>query len=175
MTLRCKFSPLGKPEIDSYNPGTILYEASSPNDTFITANVPILHGVYELMCCSGGGGQWCYIGCNQGSAGSFFKGVVYFAEDQVLEIQVGGGASTHAHNAYHTSIANCIFCKGGLSANSGCPGNSPAPTLMDGMQVVSIEINAGGWCGGWSLFPDSNFGAISHPGYLKLTYLRIEP
>ena len=26
MTIRCKFSPLGKPEVDPYAPGTVLYE-----------------------------------------------------------------------------------------------------------------------------------------------------
>lgn len=175
MTLRCKFSPLGKPEIDSYEPGTVLYEENPPNNTITKVDLPILHGVYELMCCSGGGGEWCYISCNQGASGSFFKGEVYFAEDQVLAIQVGGGTGGYSHGGYETSIANCIRCPGGRSANSTCPGGTAAPTLMEGMQVISTEINAGGSCSGGSKFPGTTYGAIKKAGYLKLTYLRLEP
>ncbi|MFR6464133.1 MAG: hypothetical protein ACLUQJ_01245 [Alphaproteobacteria bacterium] len=55
------------------------------------------------------------------------------------------------------------------------PGSTAAPTLMDGMQIVSAEINAGGVCGGGSLFPGTDYGAKKAAGYMKLTYLRIEP
>lgn len=175
MTLRCKFSPLGKPETDSYNPGTVIYENSPANDTTTNLNLPILRGVFELMCCSGGGGQWCYIGCNQGAAGSFFKGTVYFAEDKTLQIQVGGGTGGYSHNGYPTYIVDCINCPEGRSANASCPGNTPAPILMGGMQILTSEINAGGTCGGGSLFAGTNYGGIRSPGYLKLTYLRLEP
>ena len=72
-------------------------------------------------------------------------------------------------------IAGCILCPGGRSANASCPGSTAAPTLMDGMQIVSAEINAGGVCGGGSLFPGTDYGAKKAAGYMKLTYLRIEP
>ena len=97
MTVRNKFSPLGKPGIDSYPPETVLFENRPANEAKTQVELPILEGVYELMCCSGGGGQWCYLGCNQGAAGSFFKGVVYFPEAKTLQIQVGGGTSGYAH------------------------------------------------------------------------------
>ncbi len=175
MTIRCKFSPLGKPEVDSYEPGTVLFENSPANDKTTNVNLPIKQGVFELMCCSGGGGHWCYIGCNSGSSGSFFKGVVYFDEDQTLEIQVGGGTTTYAHNGYPTYITNCIHCPEGKSANTTCSSKPAAPTLMSGMQVLSTEIHAGGTCGGDSLFAGTEYGADLKPGYMKLTYLRLEP
>ena len=74
MTLKCKFSPLGKPDVDPYAPGTVVYENRPANNTMTNVSQPVSRGVYELMCCSGGGGEWCYIGCNQGAAASFFKG-----------------------------------------------------------------------------------------------------
>ena len=129
MTIRCKFSPLGKPEVDSYEPGTVLFENSPANDKTTNVNLPIKQGVFELMCCSGGGGHWCYIGCNSGSSGSFFKGVVYFDEDQTLEIQVGGGTTTYAHNGYPTYITNCIHCPEGKSANTTCSSKPAAPSV----------------------------------------------
>ena len=82
MTLKCKFSPLGKPDVDPYAPGTVVYENRPANNTMTNVSQPVSRGVYELMCCSGGGGEWCYIGCNQGAAGSFFKGEVYFDDDK---------------------------------------------------------------------------------------------
>ncbi len=175
MTLRCKFSPLGKPEVDSYKPGTIIYEDSPTNYVSIRTNLEIKHGVFELMCCSGGGGQWCYIGCNHGAAGSFFKGIVYFDHDQTLDIQVGAGSLISSPPGDATFITNCINCPGGVSANSSCYANTAAPTLMDGMQVLSQEICAGGVCDGASLFPGLKYGAHMESGYMKLTYLRIEP
>ncbi|MCX4349143.1 MAG: hypothetical protein OSJ76_05090 [Alphaproteobacteria bacterium] len=175
MTVRNKFSPLGKPGIDSYPPETVLFENRPANEAKTQVELPILEGVYELMCCSGGGGQWCYLGCNQGAAGSFFKGVVYFPEAKTLQIQVGGGTSGYAHGGYDTYITDCIHCPGGRSANSSCPGNTAAPTLMDGMQVISAEINAGGKCHSGSLFPGTDYGSIRASGYMKLTYLRLEP
>jgi len=175
MTLRNKFSPLGKPETDPYDPGTILYEHCPENNTMTNIDLPIEKGVYELMCCSGGGGQWCYIGCNQGAAGSFFKGKVYFAEDRVLQIQVGGGTGGYSHGGYDTYIAGCIHCPGGRSANSSCPGNTAAPTLMDGMQVLETEVYSGGSCNGGSQFAGTSYGSIRSPGYMKLTYLCLEP
>ena len=33
----------------------------------------------------------------------------------------------------------------------------------------------GGVCGGGSLFPGTDYGAKKAAGYMKLTYLRIEP
>ena len=98
MTLKCKFSPLGKPDVDPYAPGTVVYENRPANNTMTNVSQPVSRGVYELMCCSGGGGEWCYIGCNQGAAGSFFKGEVYFDDDKTLEIQVGGGTGGYSHN-----------------------------------------------------------------------------
>ena len=175
MTLKCKFSPLGKPDVDPYAPGTVVYENRPANNTMTNVSQPVSRGVYELMSCSGGGGEWCYIGCNQGAAGSFFKGEVYFDDDKTLEIQVGGGTGGYSHNGYDTYIAGCILCPGGRSANASCPGSTAAPTLMDGMQIVSAEINAGGVCGGGSLFPGTDYGAKKAAGYMKLTYLRIEP
>lgn len=86
MTLKCKFSPLGKPDVDPYAPGTVVYENRPANNTMTNVSQPVSRGVYELMCCSGGGGEWCYIGCNQGAAGSFFKGEVYFDDDKTLDI-----------------------------------------------------------------------------------------
>lgn len=175
MSIKCKFSPLGKPEVDPYEIGSIIYE-NSPEMTKVTSvQLPIFRGVYELMCCSGGGGIYCYINCNHGAAGSFFKGVVYFNHDQTLDIQVGGGASSYTSNGLPTYITGCINCPGGKSANSYCPGNTAAPTLMDGMEVLSTEICAGGVCSGSSLFSGLTYGANRKSGYLKLTYLRIEP
>ena len=175
MTIKCKFSPLGKPDVDYYSPGAILYEKAAGIGNTIQDQLPIYHGVFELMCCSGGGGRWCGWGCNYGSAGSFFKGVVYFDYDQTLTIQVGGASDIATYNGYPTHIANCIFFPCGLSANTNCLGDSAAPTLYDGMQVLSTEICAGGVCNGGSLFPGLTYGAHMNPGYLKLTYLRLEP
>lgn len=127
------------------------------------------------MCCSGGGGQWCYYECNKGAAGSFFKGVVFFNHDQTLEISVGGAGANHNYSGKPTSITNCIYCPGGRAANSTCPGSTAAPTLYDGMEVLSTEIYAGGVCKGGSLFPGTDYGANLKSGYLKLTYLRLEP
>lgn len=144
-----------------------------------TYTLQIKRGVYELMCCSGGGGKYCYIGCNYGAAGSFFKGQVYFDHAQTLTIKVGSGNSTSAPNGEPTEIVNCIYCPGGGSANPTCPGNTAAPTLYDGMQVLSTEINAGGVCNGPSLFPNNEGGASAdktqQSGYVKLTYLRAFP
>lgn len=175
MTLKCKFAPLGKPMVDSYDPGTVIYENSPAVKEITTIQLPIYTGVFELMCCSGGGGRYCYIGCNSGSAGSFFKGIVYFDQDQTLDIQVGGGGTGAGVSGYPTFITNCINCPGGKSANPTCGGNSVAPTLMDGMQVLSQEICAGGVCGGTSLFVGTEYGAPMKSGYMKLTYLRLEP
>lgn len=176
MTIKCKFAPLGKPGVDSYEPGTILFENAPGIDKNTNVELPIKQGVYELMCCSGGGGQWCYIGCNVGSSGSFFKGEVYFDEDQTLEIQVGGGTTTYAYNGFPTYITNCIKCIGGYSANATCPGAPPAPTLMEGMEVLTKEIYSGGACGGGSLFDNvKRYGGHQGSGYMKLTYLRLEP
>ena len=47
--------------------------------------------------------------------------------------------------------------------------------MLDGMKIISAEINAGGVCGGGSLFPGTDYGAKKAAGYMKLTYLRIEP
>ncbi len=175
MTLKCKFAPLGKPMVDSYDPGTVIYEATPTNKVSIQTNLEIKQGVFELMCCSGGGGRYCYIGCNTGSAGSFFKGIVYFDQDQTLDIQVGIGSTVSSPPGDATFISNCINCPGGKSANPTCGGNSAAPTLMDGMQVLSQEICAGGVCGGTSLFVGTEYGAPMKSGYMKLTYLRLEP
>ena len=60
MTIKCKFSPLGKSGVDSYEPGYVLYEVGNLEDNeTANINLPIRYGVFELMCCSGGGGQWC--------------------------------------------------------------------------------------------------------------------
>lgn len=145
-----------------------------------TYKLDIKRGVYELMCCSGGGGQYCYIGCNHGSAGSFFKGQVYFDHAQTLTIKVGSGNSTSSPNGEPTEIDGCIFCPGGKSAYPTCGGDSAAPTIYDGMQVLSTEINAGGVCNGGSLFPGNEGGSCYNgvgniSGYVKLTYLRAFP
>lgn len=144
-----------------------------------TYTLDIKRGVYELMCCSGGGGKYCYIGCNYGAAGSFFKGIVYFDHAQTLTIKVGSGSPVSSPNGQPTEIVGCIYCPGGRSANTGCPGNTAAPTLYDGMQVISTEINAGGVCSGESLFPNKEGGASvetgEQSGYVKLTYLRAFP
>ena len=176
MTIKCKFSPLGKSGVDAYEPGYVLYEVTSvgANKT-VTKSLPIRYGVFELMCCSGGGGQWCYYECNKGAAGSFFKGVVFFNHDQTLEISVGGAGANHNYSGKPTSITNCIYCPGGRAANSTCPGSKAAPTLYDGMEVLSTEINAGGVCNGGSLFSGMSNGGNLRPGYFKLTYLRLEP
>lgn len=175
MTIRCKFAPFGNPKFDSYEPGTVIYEATPTNKISIQTNLEIKQGVFELMCCSGGGGRYCYIGCNLGSAGSFFKGIVYFDYDQTLEIQVGTGSTVATPPGDATFISNCIYCPGGKSANQMCGGDSAAPTLMDGMKVLSQEICAGGVCSGGSLFPGLEYGANMKSGYMKLTYLRLEP
>ena len=104
-----------------------------------------------------------------------FLGEVYFDDDKTLEILVGGGTGGYSHNGYDTYIAGWILCPGGRSANASCPGSTAAPTLMDGMKIISAEINAGGVCGGGSLFPGTDYGAKKAAGYMKLTYLRIEP
>lgn len=75
----------------------------------------------------------------KGRPGSFFKGEVYFDDDKTLEIQVGGGTGGYSHNGYDTYIAGCILCPGGRSANASCPGSTAAPTLMDGMKIISAE------------------------------------
>lgn len=128
MTLKCKFSPLGKPDVDPYAPGTVVYENRPANNTMTNVSQPVSRGT--------------------------------------------GG---YSHNGYDTYIAGCILCPGGRSANASCPGSTAAPTLMDGMQIVSAEINAGGVCGGGSLFPGTDYGAKKAARYMKLTYLRIEP
>ena len=175
MTIKTKFAPLGKPDFDMYIPGTVLYEDPTEIGTVKNVQMGLYHGVFELMCCSGGGGRWCDWNCNHGSAGSFFKGVVYFDVDAFLDIQIGGGSDISSYNGYPTYITGCINCPGGISANPTCSANTAAPTLMDGMQVLSQEICAGGVCGGASLFPGLEYGANMKSGYLKLTYLRLEP
>lgn len=175
MTIKCKFSPLGKPDFEYYTPGTILYEKAATNGSSVKDQIQIYHGVFELMCCSGGGGRYCYLNCQNGAAGSFFKGTVYFDYDQILDIQVGGGSTVSSYNGYPTYITGCINCPGGRSANTYCPGNTSAPTLMNGMQVLDTEICAGGVCNGSSLFSGLTYGAHMKPGYFKLTYLRLEP
>ena len=175
MTIRCKFSPLGQPVSPHYSAGTILYEKAASNGGVIQDQLLIYSGVYELICCSGGGGTWCGWGCNAGSAGSFFKGVVYFDHNQSLYIQVGGGSDVSSYDGYPTFIDGYIFCPGGKSANSTCPGNSAAPTLYERLHVISTEICAGGVCNGESLFSGLYYGAPLNPGYLKITYLRLLP
>ena len=125
MTLKCKFSPLGKPDVDPYVPGTVVYENRPANNTMTNVSQPVSRGVYELMCCSGGGGEWCYIGCNQGAAGSFFKGEVYFDDDKTLEIQVGGGPGGYAAAvlAGRAGKKTCLVENGqlgGTCLNVGC-------------------------------------------------------
>ena len=78
--------------------------------------------------------------------------------------------------ALFCTVLCCLALAGcSPSAPGAQPGSTAAPTLMDGMQIVSAEINAGGVCGGGSLFPGTDYGAKKAAGYMKLTYLRIEP
>ena len=175
MTIKCKFSPLGKPKVDSYIPGTVIFENVPEAYKQTIVHKKISEGVYELMCCSGGGGRYCYIGCNNGAAGAFFKGVVYFDSERELEIKVGGCSYVSSPNGLSTEITGCIYCQGGLSANAVCGGNTPPPRIENGMVVLSTEINAGGSCGGGTLFPGTKYGGNQQPGYFKLTYLRLEP
>ena len=185
MTIRTKMAPWGMPEVDPYDPSTVLIEATGAADW----NELLPEGVYYLIL-AGGGGVWANNGWNGqgGGGGAVWEGEFYNPSSCQCALHAGP-ARTPAGSTLTLGGQLLLTCAGGTNASGGdTTGKGGIVTIDPAFVIVQQDICEAGYSPGWNDGTVKTFCTINGwgtnggrgqsaplPGGFRLTYLRYEP